>query len=491
MKTQKWRVSRAFLTVGLMVSLTFLLVAQKGVAAPGDLLQTVGLPGNGGCSVSGTFAVTDFGAHYFTINSDGCYGTVIGVFAAPPLGGDPNTADPATVVATKNIVDASNNPVNISGLAWDAARTTAGNVVLWGAHDQDVYLIDVGDPTTSDDAVATFMFSTGLAGFDLVDGLARDPADDTLYLSPDVDHSVYQFSLGTDVNPGNPAMGTLMNTVSPQDENGVEDGTVSGVAIGTENSLYIGRNGNAEIRRVDKTTGAFISEFATTNGRVENLTCDPVTYAPLEAILAKNAYDGLYEAFEVDPGTCPLPVPPVTDVTVDIEPETCLNPLWDKKHHWGFFNNVRVAILGSEELDVSTIDPNSIQLEGVSPKSHWKSDDVLSWIRDIFVSVPADPAEKKHHKHHGKHDKHKGYDKKCDRERPDGYADLVLLFKARDLIEAIEAEIGREVEDGEVFTLTLTGQFLPDAGGGDFSGQDDVVIHKPAPPKKYGWHHKW
>ena len=36
------------------------------------------------------------------------------------------------------------------------------------------------------------------------------------------------------------------------------------------------------------------------------MTCDPITYAPKEAILAKDAYSSLYEAFEVETGTCPI-----------------------------------------------------------------------------------------------------------------------------------------------------------------------------------------
>jgi Ca2+-binding RTX toxin-like protein len=178
--------------------------------------------------------------------------------------------------------------------------------MLWGAYLNNVYLIDMGDPTVSGDALATFQFNPNVGGIGLIDGLAWDSSDDTLYHSPDIDCSVYQFSLGTG---GNPPLGTLMNTVTPKNAGGVADCDVSGVAIGSANSLYIGRNGNNEIRRVDKTTGAFVSTFATTAGRVEDLVCDPVTYAPLEAVLAKDAFMSLYEAFEVEAGTCPLPVP--------------------------------------------------------------------------------------------------------------------------------------------------------------------------------------
>jgi Ca2+-binding RTX toxin-like protein len=212
----------------------------------------------------------------------------------PPPGGN----GAATLVATKGLVDSAGAPVSISALEWDADRG-----MVWGAYANEVWLIDIGDPGVSGNALATFQFNAGVGGLALVDGLAHDPADDTLYYSPDEDCCVHQFSLGTG---GNPPLGTLLKTIMPKNASGASDGRVSGVAVGSGNSLYIGRDGAAEIRRVDKTTGDFISQFATTAGRVEDLACDPITYAPKEAILAKDAFNALYEAFEVETGTCPL-----------------------------------------------------------------------------------------------------------------------------------------------------------------------------------------
>jgi hypothetical protein len=67
-----------------------------------------------------------------------------------------------------------------------------------------------------------------------------------------------------------------------------------------------------------------VSQFATTNFRVEDLTCDSTTYAPKEAILAKDAFGSSYEAFEVEEGTCPQVSEPeptadkeVTDIILD------------------------------------------------------------------------------------------------------------------------------------------------------------------------------
>jgi Ca2+-binding RTX toxin-like protein len=292
------------LTLVVVALMAFLLLPGTAQAVPGDLLGTVTLPGNGACSVAGTFD----GTYYMTIQSDVCVSDTLQVYE-PPVGGN----GAATLVSTKTIVNGGGSPVDISALAWDPGRG-----MVWGAYADGVWLIDIGDPTVSGDAVATFQFNPGVSGSSLIDGLAYDGGDDTLFHSPDADCNVYHFSLGTGANP---PLGSLMNTVVPKNAAGVSDCLVSGVVVGSGNTLYIGRDGAAEIRRVDKTTGAFISQFATTAGRVEDLTCDPVTYQPKEAILAKDAFSGLYEAFEVEPGTCPLPQPVVLELT----PETAEN----------------------------------------------------------------------------------------------------------------------------------------------------------------------
>lgn len=270
------------------------------LAVAGNLLGTVTLPGNGGCSVAGTFD----GVYYMTINTNGCVGTVIGIYQ-PPIGGNGT----AVLISSKNIVDGANNSVSISALAWDPGRNK-----LWGVYNGQVYLIDAGDKTMNTEAVAALQFSVNVGGIALVDGLAYDGSDDTLYYSPDVNCNVYHFSNN----------GTLLNTVTPKNAINVSDCKVSGVVVGSGNTLYIGRDGDAEIRRIDKTTGNFVSNFATTSGRVEDLTCDPVSYAPKEAILAKDAYNGLYEAFEVEEGTCPLQgsdeTPPKVDCKETVNP---------------------------------------------------------------------------------------------------------------------------------------------------------------------------
>jgi hypothetical protein len=135
--------------------------------------------------------------------------------------------------------------------------------------------------------------------------MAYDQERDTLWISPDLDLSVFEFGLG-DKDP----LGALLSTVSPENGQGDRDGKVSGVVVGKGDTLYVGRGFDSEIRKVDKNTGTFVSDFTRTSsadgGHVEDLTCDPLTYAPREAILAKHNTGEFYEAFEVEEGTCPL-----------------------------------------------------------------------------------------------------------------------------------------------------------------------------------------
>lgn len=279
---------RRFFLTGALLALTSPLAA---FGAPGDLLATVTLPG-ANSSVSGEMIPSGGGVLY--VATDAFTTDTLKVYE-PPSG---TGAQTATLVATKTLVDGGGTSITVSCVAWDSKRN-----VLWGGitgSSGPVYTIDLGDPTADGNAVGTFQFDFTEGGFSLCDGMAYDEVKDTLWMSPDVDLNVYEFGLG-DADP----LGQLLSTVAPKDDTGTADGLVSGVVVGSANSLYIGRNGAQEIRRVDKTTGDFISNFSQTAGRAEDLSCDPVTYAPLEAVIAKEFT--FYEAFEVEAGTCPLP----------------------------------------------------------------------------------------------------------------------------------------------------------------------------------------
>jgi hypothetical protein len=130
----------------------------------------------------------------------------------------------------------------------------------------------------------------------------------------------------------------------------------------------------------------------------------------------------------------------VEEIDVDVKPGSEINPL-----------NLRskgvlpVAILGSEDFDVTMLDPASLLLNGVSPL-RWSYSDVGGCNCEKM-----DP------------------DVKCDdEEMPDGYEDLKLKFSTQEIADTLG-----DVSRGDIVTLTMTG-FLMD--GRPASGEETVWI---------------
>jgi hypothetical protein len=160
--------------------LAVLAGSPKVSAAPGDLLGTIDLSGNGNQSVGGTFD----GIHYIApLSGSGWASNVLNIYQ-PPGGGSGN----ATLVASKTLVDSNDQQVTVGAITWDPNRRS-----LWGSYNHIIWLIDIGDPTVSGEALATFQFNSTVGGNSIVDGLAYDGVDDTLYYSPDQNCCVYHF----------------------------------------------------------------------------------------------------------------------------------------------------------------------------------------------------------------------------------------------------------------------------------------------------------
>ncbi len=142
--------------------------------------------------------------------------------------------------------------------------------------------------------------------------------------------------------------------------------------------------------------------------------------------------------------------PAYVAVPVDIKPESCPNPLNVKDK-----GTLSVAIVGTEDFDVTQVDPASVTLEGVSPL-RWSVED---------SAIPYEP-------YLGKQD---AYD--CLEYYPDehgafdGVPDLTLKFDAQEVVTALGA-----VNDGDVLVLELAGNLLDEFGGGAFLGEDMVII---------------
>ena len=134
----------------------------------------------------------------------------------------------------------------------------------------------------------------------------------------------------------------------------------------------------------------------------------------------------------------------VIECPVDIKPGSCPNPLNVKSK-----GVLPVAILGTGDFDVTTIDLDTVRLLDVAP--------VRSDYED--VGTPFFPLL-------GKED---ALD--CTELEGDGLLDLSLKFDMQEIVPAI----GEDVVDGEVIVLTLTGNLLD---GTPIEGEDVVIILK-------------
>jgi hypothetical protein len=129
------------------------------------------------------------------------------------------------------------------------------------------------------------------------------------------------------------------------------------------------------------------------------------------------------------------PPPPVIEVSVDIKPMSWPNPLNVKSR-----GVLPVAILGTEDFDVTQIDPATVRLEGIAP---------LRWALEDVGTV-GDPLA-----------------------GPDGFTDLTLKFDTQEIVAALG-----DVNDGDVMVLHLTGNLTEEFGGTPIVGEDVVRIIK-------------
>jgi hypothetical protein len=137
---------------------------------------------------------------------------------------------------------------------------------------------------------------------------------------------------------------------------------------------------------------------------------------------------------------------PEFDITVpvDVKPTSCRNPF-----NVGQKGVTPVAVLGTDEFDVTQIDPATVTLEGVAP---------LRWAYED-VATPYEP-------YLGKEDP---FD--CTTEGADGYLDLSLKYESQEIAAALG-----EVGDGDVIVVALTGNLMEEYGGTPIIGEDVIVI---------------
>ena len=257
--------------LGVCISL---MLAQRAVAAPGDLITNVLMNASqAGTGVS--VAVGCDGIIYFT-------GGNLTTLHSMDKNGIP--------VADQPIVDSvTGGPIAIDEMAWDGGRN-----VLWGGQHSStpnrVYQID---PLTG---VATFQWtSSTISVGSFRDGLAYDGSDDTLWLSGDVSTTIEHYT----------SAGAPLGVITPKNAAGGTLGSISGVSVGNGDLLYLGRDGVAQIVQVKKSNGDFISTFASPGGsRDEGLECDPVNFAPKLALWSRDFSGNFFSVIEIEPGSC-------------------------------------------------------------------------------------------------------------------------------------------------------------------------------------------
>lgn len=152
--------------------------------------------------------------------------------------------------------------------------------------------------------------------------------------------------------------------------------------------------------------------------------------------------DAIYEGHQRFQDCQPVTI---VEVDIDIKPGSCPNPLNTKSK-----GVLPVAVLGTADFDVTTIDPATIRLtrdgdDGVSPL-RWSYEDV------------ATPSE--------------GELCECHDLNGDGYLDLTLKFSRQEVTDTLD--LGGEL--GSTIPLLLTGNLKEEFDGTPIEGSDCVWV---------------
>jgi WD40 repeat protein len=231
-----------------------------------------------------------------------------------------------------------------------------------------------------------------------------------------------------------------------------------GLVFGPDGNLYVASPFTDSVFRYDGATGAFIDQFVApgaggldvptdlTFGADGNLyvnTRVPEVVVPGGSAGAVLRYDGqtgefIDEFVTAGSGGLGLPnpglqftaIPSPIQVSIDIRPGSCRNPVNRKAR-----GVLPVAVLGTTDFDVSKVDPDSVALEGVAPLRFDYED----------VAVASECSGSSH-----------------------GFVDLSLKFDSGAIGAGLDS-----AQPGDERTLELTGQLL---NGTEIRGTDVVVI---------------
>lgn len=347
-------------------------------AADGGRFLTLDL-GTGAGALVGNTGISTGGAPGLAIDSQGQ------IYVTDRIFGDLYRIDPATgaacFVAPVTDADSGADLFFIDGIAFDE------NDVLYGVEfAPPSYPLRTIDTTTG---ISTVVGATG----DNIVGLAFDPTDGQLYGSG-----------GACCNP-------------PDRIYRIDKATGQSILIGTT-----GLGGATPDLVCDADGNLYGTKPSFSNTRL--ISIDKCTaQGTVVGIVGFGAVSGLASYL--------APSPPADHtVAVDIKPESCPNAINSRSG-----GTVSVAILGSEDLDVSQIDASSISLSNCAFPVRWD-------VEDVATAANGEGCD-------------------CTEAGPDGFDDLVLKFDKDDLLALIYAS-------GET-TLSFFGQLVD---GSTFAGSD-------------------
>ena len=147
----------------------------------------------------------------------------------------------------------------------------------------------------------------------------------------------------------------------------------------------------------------------------------------------------------------------VVQANLDIKPGSCPNPLNVKQFSAPPENSISkkggflpVALLGTAEFDVHSIDVSTVMLENAEPLRHSYED----------VATPAIDTD----------------DCACTEEGPDGYMDLTFKFPKSDIVATLGA-----VSNGDIVPLTISGALYDGTG---FEAMDCIIVRGAKIPLK-------
>jgi hypothetical protein len=204
-------------------------------------------------------------------------------------------------------------------------------------------------------------------------------------------------------------------------------------------------DGQHKVNAVGNVLDAKGFNWGGTFGKTYKLTREPGTYRYTFIFGSRSGQHGYYDV-AVD-AQVTVAAATVT-VALDIHPQFCPNPL-----NVGKNGLLPVAIVGTGDFDVTLINPATLTLAGVLP--------IHSALED--VAEPYYPLTGRS----GEFD--------CTTGGPDGLHDLTLKFRARDLVEALQALHGRPLADGEILTVELLGSMQTAEGQEVLIRGEDVV----------------